>query len=162
MDADERGLESIHNPLHLKPWLPEVNDQANAQLRCPQIVQALGTMNRLNGAGRLQLHHYAVLDQQIRREVTHDSTFVRHPHMVLLLNLDARSPELHRECILIDLLQEPDAQGIADLERTADDGFGQLVQSSSGFIRVHRRLNTLTRIQHRIYELLYYARPHCG
>ncbi len=59
-------------------------------------------------------------------ESTHDSTFVRHLRMVLLLNLDARSSELHRECILIDLLQEPDAQGIADPERTTDDGFGQL------------------------------------
>ena len=154
MDADERGSECINNPLYLKPWLPEVNDQANTQVRCPQIVQALGTMNRLDGARCLQLHHYTVLDQQIRRVVTHDNTFLGHLHVVLLLNFETCPPKLHRQCILIDFLQEPNSQGIADLERTTDDGFGHFVQSCSAFIRVHRRLNTLTRIRHRIRELL--------
>ena len=68
----------------------------------------------------LQLNQEHVIDQQVHKILAHQNVFVAHLGTVLLYGRYAGGTDFIRQCILIDLFQEPSPKRIEHSECAAD------------------------------------------
>jgi hypothetical protein len=66
MHADKASAsEAEYDALHFEACLAEVDQQAQVQTSCLEIIQALGAVDIIECSDRLQFNEHRTLDQQI-------------------------------------------------------------------------------------------------
>ncbi len=78
----------------------------------------------------LQLNQYAIGNEQICCVATNDNVAIVHSDHFLLLDLEAGQPQLVRQCILVNFLQESNPKSIRHSERATVDGVRDFIQSA--------------------------------
>ena len=110
--------------LPLKPWVFEIEDQANAKLGNTQVVQHLATLVISNTINDFRIRQYRVESNQIRIEQTHRYLLVQNLKLPLLRTGNSSEPKFNHQGILIALFVQTIAEFIDHFERAADDLVG--------------------------------------
>ena len=82
-----------------------------------------------------------MVDEHVGEILSDNDAVIADGYSHMLRDNEAAFPELVRQRILIDFLEEPGTEGVLHGEGAADHALGQVVQRVS--IRVHRRASAL-------------------
>jgi len=134
--------KAVGKTLNFESGPAEVEQQAEAQSGCLQVVDALGGVSAVQRLDGFQFDDDGLLDQQFGRVLPDDNAVVANCNPVLLLDGQAGLAQLVGQCVLVILLEKPGPERIYDLECATDNLLRQSV--GSGFICVHLRLKFLT------------------
>src|SRR5271166_161693 len=119
--------QAQHDAFDVEARQSEVDQQTQPQARRFEIVQALRPMNLVERPDRLQLHQDRVLDQQVHGIFANHDAVIPNGHSMLLRDGKPSLPQLMRQCVFINLLQEPHPQRALNRQSAADDPPGQPV-----------------------------------
>src|SRR3954452_23543270 len=103
------------------------------------MVETLGGVLAGKAFGTFQFHHKCVLDQEIREILSHRMPLVDNSHRGFSGSPDAAEAQLSKQGTLVNLLEEPGAQRVGDLEYGAQHPLTK--ESRDVLSAFHRRLS---------------------
>ena len=150
MNADERRClrliaKGVHyaSPLDLR--FAEINEQTHCSSRGLQVVQTLRCVLLREMFDTFQLDHEHVFDENIGEVFTDASSFISDWKGSLGDGVDAPEPEFHQKRPLIDLFQEPGAEGIRNLKHGSEDSLRKPINNICVHLRSSAAINLCRR-----------------
>ena len=115
------GLKTADYSLDLDARLPEIEQQAQVQPGCRQVIDALGHVRFVERANRFQFNHDGIVDQQVGYVLAGDDTVIMDGNRLLLQDHQASLAQFMRQGIFINLLRKTGTEPIHDPKRAADN-----------------------------------------
>ena len=125
----------IDNTLPLDFGLLEIHQKTDGAARCPQVVEALGSVLAGEALHTFQFQHERVFDQDVGKIFPHTVALVNYWKGSFGSRWDAAKAEFSQERAWIDFLEEAGTQGVGDLKDGTQHALGQRIKN----IGVHRR-----------------------
>jgi hypothetical protein len=108
-------------PLDLNPRLTEIEQQAQVQRCCRQIVDALRHVRLIECANRFQFNQDSIVHQQVGYILAGHDTVVINSNRLLLQDRQPSLTQFMAQGIFINLLDKTGTQPIHDPQCAADD-----------------------------------------
>ena len=123
MNTDEHRLlrTSERYPPNLDPRVAEIDQQAEPQASCLEVVEALSQVNIIYDASMLEFHEDTEFDEKIGYIFADDDAIVSDGDRMLLCYGEASFAQFVRASVFVDLFKEPAAKAIAHSKCAADD-----------------------------------------
>ena len=134
-----RWLVCLNDTPPLNFGLLETDQKANGPAGGSQVIEALRTVFVREPLDTFQVDKQRVFGENIGKVFSDVLALVPSRHRSLSGSADATNGKFSEQCALVDLLEEPGAQGIGDRKDGAQDAFRERVEVSA-FIVAHRRL----------------------
>ena len=83
--------------------MSKVQQKADAQARCLEVVHALSHMHFIQGPHSLQFHQDTIINEKIGRVFSNHNPIIGHRHHMLLRDLDVCLPKLMQLIIALRL-----------------------------------------------------------
>jgi len=115
------GLKTSNYSLDLNARLPEIEQQAQVQSGCLQVIDALGHVRFVERANRFQFNHDGILDQQVSHILARDDTVVMNRNPLLLQNRQPGLAQFMGQGIFINLLRKTSTEPIHNPKRATDN-----------------------------------------
>jgi hypothetical protein len=114
--------QAVGDAFNLQTRFAEIQEQAELETGCLEVVQALRMVRFLKRPGDLQFDYEPIFNQHVGEILANDDAVVTDPDRVLLGNTQTSLPNFVRQRVLIDLLKESGTQRVEHGKRTANDG----------------------------------------
>src|ERR1700752_3687447 len=119
--AQVRTSQVLNNPANLQPRCAKIDQKPKVHASGSQKVNTLRAMRAVQRLNRLQFDQDSTFNEQICKIFADHGALVADRYPALLFNGDSGCPQLKRQGIFIDLLQEPAAKRVRHSQRAADD-----------------------------------------
>jgi hypothetical protein len=130
------GSQAVHHALDLQTRVAEVDQSAELQACCLEIVDALQAMRLVQCVDGFEFGQNCIFGQQVYEIIGDHRPVVCGSSNTLLGNGESCLTQFMRRRIFIDLFQKPGPECIEHIEGAADDNSGQRVQLVC-VLRVH-------------------------
>jgi hypothetical protein len=97
----------VDQPLYLQPRIAEIDQQAQPEAGCFQVVYALCAVDRIQRADSFQFDENGILDQHIGRVSTDHHAIIVDSHIVLLFDRQTAFAQFVRQGVLINFSRNP-------------------------------------------------------
>jgi hypothetical protein len=115
------GLKTADYSLDLDARLAEIEQQAQMQPGCRQVIDALGHVRFVQRANRFQFNHDGILDQQVGHVLARDDTVVMNRNPLLLQDCQPSLAQFMGQRVFVNLLRETGTKLIHHPECAADN-----------------------------------------